>query len=53
MIRIILLNIILASLYFWGLEHNRLICVALWAVAPLANLILWGLVENKVKDLFN
>lgn len=45
-----LLNIFFAFLYLWAAEYNRYICVALWAIAPLANIALFAVYE---KSLFN
>lgn len=47
MIRIILMNLVFAALYLWGVEYNRYICGALWLIAPMANILLWGIVEKQ------
>lgn len=47
MIRLILINLFFAGLYLWALENNRLICLCLWFIVPVVNLILWGIIEAK------
>ena len=41
-------NLLLGSLYLWGADNNRYICAVLWAVIPMANLILYGLLEKNL-----
>lgn len=47
MIRLFLTNLFFASLYLWGVENNREICLYLWFIVPFVNLILWGIIEAK------
>ena len=48
MIRFILINILFALAYLWGLENNRLICGAMLFIGPFIELFLyWALIERK------
>ena len=47
MIRIFLLNVILTILYLWGLENNRYICLSLWIIGPILNLLVYSLIEKN------
>lgn len=44
----IIINLAMGLLYLWGVENNRYICAWLWGIAPMVNLILFGLFEKYV-----
>lgn len=47
MIRLILANILMFAAYLYGAEHNRCICLALWFIFPILNLLIWSRIEKK------
>lgn len=42
---VLFINIIFAAVYLEAVEYNRYICLALWVVVPLTNIILLGIKE--------
>ena len=47
MIRLILINILMLVAYLYGAEHNRYICLALWFIFPILNLLIWNRIEKN------
>lgn len=43
----LLVNIILAVFYLYGAEHNRHICLILWAVAPMVNALMIPMFDRR------
>ena len=43
---VLIINVIFAAVYLEAVEYNRYICLALWVIVPMTNIVLLGIKEH-------